>query len=193
MPEIMLFPLSSVILPEGKMRLRIFEPRYKRLVSQAMKSDGTFGICLYDREGVASGEELSQIGTLAKITDFELLEDGLLGISVTGITKFKILRVRTEHDGLRLAKVEWMPNWNETDIDTTEEPVVTHLGRIYEQFPEIGDLYEHKFFDDASWVSQRWLEILPLSNHQFDSLVMEKDCSGTLDFLRRTLDDTMVQ
>ena len=88
-----------MILPEGKMRLRIFEPRYKRLVSQAMKSDGTFGICLYDREGLASGEELSQIGTL-KITDFELLEDGLLGISVTGISKFKILRVRTEHDGL---------------------------------------------------------------------------------------------
>lgn len=45
MEEIMLFPLSSVVLPEGKMKLRIFEPRYQRMVAQCSKTGSGFGLC----------------------------------------------------------------------------------------------------------------------------------------------------
>jgi len=193
MPEIMLFPLSSVVLPEGKMRLRIFEPRYKRLVSQALKGDGTFGICLFDASLASTGQELSVVGTLAKITDFESLEDGLLGISVTGLKKFRIKRVRVEYDGLRLARVEWLPNWDVANLDPQSESISKHLGDIYRQFPDLGDLYQQRFFDDASWVSQRWLEILPITNQQFDTLAQQPDCYQAVEFLKRTLDNSYVQ
>ncbi len=62
MSEVMLFPLGSVIFPEGKMRLRIFEPRYKRLVAQASQGDNTFGICLFERQSQDTSV-LSAIGT----------------------------------------------------------------------------------------------------------------------------------
>jgi len=193
MPEIMLFPLSSFVLPEGKMRLRIFEPRYKRLVSQAMKSDGTFGVCLFEKSEEPTGSELSKVGTLVKVIDFEQLDDGLLGISVTGLTKFEIKHVRVEFDGLRYARVKWLPSWEYSTVDKDVEPICHYLSRVYQQFPDIGDLYEQKFFDDASWVSQRWLEILPLTNQQFDSLVGKKDCTDAVNFLTKTLGDELPQ
>lgn len=186
MSEVMLFPLSSVVLPEGKMRLRIFEPRYKRLVSQAMQSEGTFGICLFDSD--KKGDELSAVGTLAKIIDFELFEDGLLGISITGLSKFKIRSVRVEHDGLRLARVETLPNWSAEELDVNDVRITRDLVRVYQQFPDLGDLYEQRFFDDASWVSQRWLELLPVSNRQFDELTLETNCQAALNYIKKSLE-----
>ncbi|HDQ5496254.1 TPA: ATP-dependent protease, partial [Vibrio cholerae] len=44
------------------------------------------------------------------------------------------------------------------------------------------------FFDDASWVCQRWLELLPLSKGQFDVLVGQRDCHAALAFLQRTIE-----
>lgn len=193
MSELMLFPLSSLVLPEGKMRLRIFEPRYKRLISQAMKSDGTFGICLFEKSDAINESELSKIGTLVKIYDFEQLDDGLLGISVVGLKKFEIKQVRVEYDGLRYSKVEWLPNWQVAELDADSEQLSHYLNRVYRQFPDIGDLYDQKFFDDASWVSQRWLEILPLTNPVFDGLAKQVDCNGTLDYLKVTLASDMTQ
>lgn len=183
MSEVMLFPLSSVVLPEGKMRLRIFEPRYKRLVSQAMQSDGTFGICLFD--GDNNGRELSIVGTLVKIVDFELLDDGLLGISITGLSKFKICSIRVEHDGLRFARIETLPSWSAEQLGVNDAPVTRELVRVYHKFPDLGDLYEQRFFDDASWVSQRWLELLPVTNQQFDELTLQANCRAALSYIKK--------
>lgn len=187
MTEVMLFPLSSIILPEGKMRLRIFESRYKRLVSQAMRGDGTFGICMFEKPQNSSENELSHIGTLAKVVDFEALDDGLLGITVTGLEKFQIEQVRVEYDGLRYAKISKLPNWQVEELSQETESVALHLAKVYERFPEVSDLYEQKFLDDASWVSQRWLEILPLSKQQFDALTAPSDCNAAIQFLNEAL------
>ncbi|MEF1289505.1 LON peptidase substrate-binding domain-containing protein [Vibrio sp. M260118] len=193
MTELMLFPLSSLVLPEGKVRLRIFEPRYKRLISQAMRADGTFGICLFEKSNAINASELSSVGTLVKIYDFEQLDDGLLGVSVVGLKKFAIKQVRVEYDGLRYSKVDWLPNWHVTELDADSEQLSHYLNRVYHQFPDIGDLYDQKFFDDASWVSQRWLEILPLTNSVFDGLAKQPDCIGTLDYLKSALASDIIQ
>lgn len=187
MNELMLFPLNSVVLPEGKMRLRIFEARYKRLVSEALKADGTFGICLLEPQASLARSELSHLGTLVKIVDFEQLEDGLLGITVAGINRFKIAGVRVEHDGLRFAKVKTLPEWDVTELDSVSMPLSLHLQTIYQQFPQLSELYQQKFFDDASWVSQRWLEILPLSNSEFDVLAGGNSCLAAVEFLNQRL------
>tara|TARA_Y100001956_G_scaffold12620_1_gene11823 strand:- start:1373 stop:1972 length:600 start_codon:yes stop_codon:yes gene_type:complete len=187
MQEVMLFPLSSIVLPEGKMRLRVFEERYKRLVVDALKQDGLFGICLFEKQHRVEDSELSSVGTLVQIIDFEQLDDGLLGITVTGLKRFMIRRVRTEHDGLRFAKVEWLPNWQVKELCQQGETLSLKLQEVYTQFEQLNKLYDQKFFDDETWVSQRWLEILPLSNRQFDSLALELDCQSAVNYLSQTL------
>ena len=46
-----LFPLSAHLLPEGRMALRIFEPRYVRMVKQACAANSGFVMCMLNASG----------------------------------------------------------------------------------------------------------------------------------------------
>jgi Lon protease-like protein len=187
MTEIMLFPLSSIVLPEGKMRLKIFEPRYQRLIAEALKGDGTFGICLYEKPKRPELNDISTVGTLVRITDFESLSDGMLGVTITGIKRFVIGKVRVESDGLRFARVQWLANWAIEDLNEFTTHLSLQLEKVYSQFPALGELYEQKLYDDACWVSQRWLEILPLNREEFEHIVLQQDYDNALNFLKQRL------
>ncbi|MFN1651089.1 LON peptidase substrate-binding domain-containing protein [Vibrio rotiferianus] len=189
MNEVMLFPLTSVVLPEGKMNLRIFEPRYKRMVKECSIQNVGFGVCLVgnDSDQRAAGN-VSSIGTLVTIVDFETLSDGLLGITVVGERRFRVKRVRSDFDGLRHADVEWMENWQQPHSYPDFLHLSTQLAHVYEQFPQLGNLYQHRFYDDPSWVTQRWLELLPLDRSLFEKLVDADDCIDALTFLTHAIE-----
>jgi Lon protease-like protein len=179
----MLFPLRSVVLPEGKMRLRIFEPRYKRMVTECLKGESGFGVCLISGDASAIPKNVSEIGTFVSIVDFETLDDGMLGITVSGIKKFRVVDVGADDDGLRHASVKWLEGWATEELSDENQFLGERLQDVYKKFPQIGDLYLHRFFDDAAWVSQRWLEVLPLECHHFEHLVTQPDCSTAVNFL----------
>ena len=54
MKNIPLFPLNIVALPKEKIPLHIFEPRYKRMIKNSIKSGDPFGIVFQDKEGLKS-------------------------------------------------------------------------------------------------------------------------------------------
>ncbi len=189
MKEVMLFPLTSVVLPEGKMNLRIFEPRYKRMVKECSLQNVGFGVCLVGSEGdLKDVGNVSSIGTLVRIVDFETLSDGLLGITVAGEKRFVIKRVRADSDGLRHAEVEWLDNWQTPSQQLDFGYLSQQLAHVYEQFPQLGTLYQHRFYDDPTWVTQRWLELLPIDSHLFESLVGAQDCRPALQFLNQAIE-----
>ncbi|WP_334554378.1 LON peptidase substrate-binding domain-containing protein [Vibrio scophthalmi] len=169
------------------MKLRIFEPRYKRLVSDAMKGDGTFGICLLERVKQPDAVQLSHTGSLVRIVDFDQLDDGLLGITVCGLQRFTIERVRTEFDGLRMAKIRTLPNWQVAEMSPADVHLGEHLLQVYHDYPQVGELYQQRFMDDASWVTQRWLELLPLTPSRFDSLNQQQTCEAALAFINQMI------
>lgn len=184
MSEVMLFPLTSVVLPEGKMNLRIFEPRYIRMVKECSSKNTGFGVCLVG--GNSDPKEVgnvSSVGTLVRIVDFETLSDGLLGITVVGEKRFNVKRVRADADGLRHAEVEWMENWEVPEGLYRFDILSQQLADVYEEFPQLGTLYLHRFFDDPTWVVQRWLELLPLDCGLFEELAGADDCLPALTFL----------
>jgi len=187
MDDIMLFPLGSVVLPEGKMKLRIFESRYKRMLSECNKQDKGFGICLFDSHSIDEENPLTKYGCYVKVVNYNELNDGLLGITVSGIQRFEIHNVRKEFDGLRIATVEWIDNWPYIESIGYHHAMMEKLQDVYHQFPDIGELYQQRFFDDLSWVTQRWLEILPLSNSQFDDLMIDYNCCKSIQFINEAL------
>ncbi|MFC3022317.1 LON peptidase substrate-binding domain-containing protein [Vibrio zhugei] len=189
MQSIMLFPLSSIVMPEGKMALRIFEPRYQRMVAECMKSDASFGMCLSDLHTGGGEPPLSQFGTQVKIVDFERLKDGMLGITVVGTQRFRIDSIEVESDGLRIAQVEWQTNWPMQEMVQGDAYLAERLQEIYQEIPQVGQLYPHCFFDDACWVTQRWLELMPLTYEQFDQLSRHDDCQIALSYLRFAMND----
>jgi len=105
--EIPLFPLNTVLFPGGVLPLRIFEQRYLDMAAACMKEAGTFGICL-----IAAGEEAGgvaephPVGTLARITDWEMEQLGILQVSVRGEQRFRILEKTVGANNLLRATVE---------------------------------------------------------------------------------------
>ncbi|GAD81027.1 LON peptidase substrate-binding domain-containing protein [Vibrio ezurae] len=183
MPCIKLFPLSSMVLPEGKMNLRIFEPRYKRMISDCCRADEGFGICVINEGRTRAANNISQVGTLAKIVDFDMLSDGFLGITIMGTQRFRVRQIWREFDGLRCGDIEYLHNWQSQQLTQDNIYISEQLRRVYERFPEIKKLYAHCFFDDATWVSQRWLELLPMQQEQFEHLISQADCQEAVKFL----------
>ncbi|HLR98952.1 LON peptidase substrate-binding domain-containing protein [Mycolicibacillus parakoreensis] len=77
MAPLPMFPLESVLLPGETLPLRIFEPRYRELVSDALAGDRRFGVVLIaaGRE-VGGGERRCEVGALATITEHRRLGFG---------------------------------------------------------------------------------------------------------------------
>lgn len=166
--EIPLFPLSTVLFPRGPLPLRIFEPRYVDMVKRCMRESSCFGVVLI-REGGETGPVAGfcEIGTTARIVDFNLLPDGLLGISCRGERRFRVLRAWRQEDGLNLGEVQWIdPPASSANPALTLPEEYRHLAELLRRvLPELGDIYEgiEPRFEDADWVGSRLVEILPIS------------------------------
>jgi Lon protease-like protein len=161
--ELPLFPLATVLFPDGPLRLRIFEPRYLDMVRRCLKEARGFGVVLI-LEGSEAGTAASvaDIGTSARLVDFDTLPDGLLGIDCVGERRFQVRSRRQQADGLNLAEVDYLPE----DAPSALPEEFAYLGELLrELLPQLGERYAHVTarYDDAGWVSNRWAEVLPLS------------------------------
>ena len=169
--EIPLFPLNVVLFPGGPLPLRIFEPRYVDMVKRCMRDGAPFGVVAIDDGGAEAGETAAKtfaaIGTSARIVDFDLLDDGLLGITCRGERRFRVLGHRRESDGLNVGRIAWLdaapPG---TELATLPEEHAHLRDLLQRVWPEIVEAYAgiEPRFEDAGWVGARLAEILPLQN-----------------------------
>lgn len=184
MPEsIPLFPLNTVLFPQGRLSLRIFETRYLDMVRTCMREASGFGVVLI-REGVEAGgpAQTFAVGTLARIVDFDQLGDGLLGITALGERRFRILDHGVQQDGLRTGLVEWL---EETSVPDAAPGLESYAHLLESLLPELGDLYAGITppLNDPAWVVARLFEILPLPLADKQQ-ALELDAARRFDLLR---------
>ena len=89
-----LFPLGgALLLPRGQMPLNIFEPRYLAMIDDALKGDRVIGIIQPEPENGRQPEipPLLKVGCLGRITQFAETGDGRYIITLTGISRFRLL------------------------------------------------------------------------------------------------------
>ena len=91
--SIPIFTLRAILFPGSKLPLRIFEPRYLDMVSQCMRENSEFGIILSRETNQPKMFETYNVGTMAKIVDWNQENDGLLGLTTMGSQKFKLLTI----------------------------------------------------------------------------------------------------
>ena len=178
-----LFPLHTVLFPGGPLPLRIFETRYIDMVGRCSREQLPFGVVLI-QEGEEAGEvaTTATVGCSARIADFHTLKDGLLGISCVGVRKFRVLRVWRQPDGLNMAEVVWLPEEPELPLP----PAYARLGETLKlALDELAEHYElvEKKFADASWVSARLTELLPLEANDKQALLEMDDPLARLEVL----------
>jgi uncharacterized protein len=136
-----MFPLGSVLLPAMPLPLRIFEPRYLKLLGDLMSSEKPeFGVVLIERgPEVGGGEKRMDIGTLASVTDIGTTEE-FYGLESVGASRF-LVNAWLPDDPYPMADVDFIPDliWDDTLM-----PARVHLETKVRQLlafaSEFGDL-----------------------------------------------------
>lgn len=188
MSELPIFPLNTVLFPDGLLPLRIFEARYMDMARGCLKTQAPFGVCLI-REGKEVGAPAvpEAVGTLAHIVECDMQQLGLLNLVTRGGAKFRILEHAATAQGLIRAEVEMLE-------DEEDEPIPPRFEACAEVIKRIMRDHGAEVFasparlDSATWVGNRLSEILPIPRSAKQKL-LELDSSVTrLEILHRFLD-----
>jgi Lon protease-like protein len=187
-----LFPLRTVLFPGGLLPLKVFEQRYIEMTKACLRDERPFGVCLItEGDEVARGDgaipKITSIGTLARITSVDMPQMGILHLSTTGGTRF---RVRTQApDSLGVLVADATPIDDEPSHPLAE--TYAPLARLLELIAaRIGrqHLPADARYGDASWVGYRLAELLPLPLNIKQSMLEVNDANVRLAALKQFLE-----
>lgn len=188
-----LFPLKTVLFPGGVLPLKVFEQRYIDMSKDCLANEGEFGVCLLTsgdevmRQGGAA-PEFSAIGTLARITQWDMPQLGILHLRTVGGERFRVRSHETAPSGLVLADIATMAAEPPLAMATGDAPMVRLLELIASRVGP-ANFPADPSYDDASWVSFRLAEYLPLPLPIKQTMLEVSDASIRLSVLRKFLAD----
>ena len=171
-----------MLFPGGRLPLRIFEQRYLEMIKVAIKDQSPFGVCLI-REGAEVGGPATpaEVGTLARITTWDMPQLGVLHITTRGEQRFRIRSRTVQPDGLARAAVDVLREERDEPVPQALASLVGLLERVIEQHPE---LLEHPHrLDSCAWVGARLVELLPLPLEAKQALLELDDARERLERL----------
>jgi len=91
-----LFPLTSaLLLPRGELPLNIFEPRYLAMIEDALRADRIIGMLQPLDSHAGSSPPVHQVGCIGKITQFAETGDGRIMVTLTGLSRFRVVEELT--------------------------------------------------------------------------------------------------
>jgi uncharacterized protein len=99
-----IFPLSVVLFPGNPLPLHIFEPRYRRMLSDVLGADRRFGIVPVLSE--TDVPVADAIGCIAEVRLNQELPDGRSNIVVLGGTRFRVSRVLDDPAPYLIAQIQ---------------------------------------------------------------------------------------
>ena len=111
LPEtIPIFPLpGALLLPRARLPLHLFEPRYLTMLDDALKTpERLIGMVQPNKvPGRDGGNGLHTIGCVGRVTQFSETEDGRYMITLSGVSRFRVLEEVEGFAPYRRAKVSW--------------------------------------------------------------------------------------
>lgn len=111
LPETLpVMPISGTILmPDVQLPLNIFEPRYLRMVMDAMRTNQLIGIVQPQRNSKSDEPDaLYHVGCAGRISSYNETSDGRLLIVLTGVCRFTITQeLESQPDSYRQVAVDW--------------------------------------------------------------------------------------
>ncbi|MGF6443144.1 LON peptidase substrate-binding domain-containing protein [Paraburkholderia youngii] len=190
--DLPLFPLHTVLFPDGLLPLKIFEARYLDMARDCLREKTPFGVCMLKSGAeVAREEEPSvpeTIGCLAEIDECDVEAFGMLLIRARGTKRFRLLSHRVEASGLLVGMAE--PLADDLPLEGNEllakfgacsEVLERIIATIRERDPDSLPFAEPFRLDDPSWVSNRLAEVLPIALRARQKLMELTDAGARID------------
>ena len=128
--ELPLFPLNVILFPGMVLPLHIFEERYKAMIGDCIEREEPFGVVLI-KEGqeVGGPAEPYTIGTSARITTVDRLEDGRMNLLTKGERRFETVGI-TQQVPHMVGQVRYL----EEQPGEVPEALMAELGEQYTTF-----------------------------------------------------------
>ena len=166
-----LFPLDLVVCPNGRIPLKIFEARYLDMVRNCLRNKSSFAIVTILPEGETDTEgnfPFADVGTLVSIDEADVTTVGLMMIVCTGQQRVKVESFIQQPDGLIIGEVRDIPNDIfmpiPEDLILAQKVLKQLLNNLADQDTTFKNMpvVEPYEFENATWVSNRWVELLDL-------------------------------
>lgn len=191
--DLPLFPLRTVLFPDGLLSLKVFEARYLDLVGTCLREGSPFGVVAL-RHGAevrgAGAVRFEALGTMAELIDVDSAQAGILHVRCRGTRRFDVQGSHQRDDGLWVARAAWVPD---DDAVVPREALHGSVRGLASAIATLKAQGAEPFlapyrFDDAGWVANRWCELLPISLAAKQKLMELRDADVRLqlvdEFLR---------
>lgn len=101
------FPLpGALLLPRATLPLHIFEPRYLQMIEDVLKTPERL-IGMVQPYKMAGNDKLHSIGCAGRVTGFSETEDGRYMVTLTGISRFRLVQEIDGFSPYRRCDVNW--------------------------------------------------------------------------------------
>ena len=207
--RVALFPLSTVLFPQGVLPLRVFEARYMDMVRDCMRDGTSFGVCLITDSRAVDTDAApvtADVGCLTRITAWDMQQLGLLQIRTVGGERFRLLASEAQPNGLLIGEIDLIGADDDQPVPPEHQPCVELLTRIIEDTsaqlaekrrtgeaaddnPVTAQLpFEEPYrMESSAWVSNRLCEVLPVPLKAKQKLMELTDAATRLEIVHTYL------
>jgi Lon protease-like protein len=154
------FPLTgALLLPRSRLPLQLFEPRYLAMLEDVLKTpERLIGMIQPHVTPGHEGSVLHAIGCAGRVTQFSETEDGRYMITLTGMSRFRIVQEIEGFQPYRRCSVSW--DGFERDLGVAERddgftrgPFMAQLKRYFDKLELSVDWSTLKDADDELLVN----------------------------------------
>jgi uncharacterized protein len=192
-----MFPLGSVLLPGGVLPLHVFEPRYRQMVIDCLRQDGTpeFGQALITHGSEAGGgDERSSIGTVAQMIQVDALDAERYAVVAVGVRRI-VVKAWLPDDPYPLADVDDFPDIDPEPANLALDVAATHsrVRAAIALAARLGDLdvdlADSEIADDPLVATYHLAALAPIGPADRYRLLAAPGPRERLDILDEVLDD----
>lgn len=141
--ELPLFPLPVVLFPGMPMPLHIFEPRYRKMLTDIRAGDNLFGLSYFDAASSSSRDipPAGHVGCVAEVTETQNLPDGRSNVLAVGVIRYQVEDYVERDDPYLVVRVNFFEDEEETNqkVLTSSRDVATMFMRVANSIRVIND------------------------------------------------------
>lgn len=175
---------DALVLPQGRLEVPVVDSANLQTVADVFKNKYQLVVGMFNG---SDNPPCYSIVTQCDIIDFNQLDDNSLSITLEGKQRLYINAAEQQLDKRWLVKTKPCSNWQEVPIQGEFELLSLALKQFYEANPQLEELYPQLHLEDGCWVSQRWLEVLPMYNRDKIKLLRQPNCHQTMAFILRLI------